>query len=80
MGRKKMNYFLTILSEGETVVSVTDRVITTRDFKGDYYAVWYHFDRKGVPVVEDKSLMITSGDDNIKSKCYNAVGSEDLPF
>ena len=76
---RSRNYFLNILRDGETVVSITDRIITVRDEMGDAYGYWYHFDKNGTPVIEDRSLMVTSGN-GVKEMCYDAVGSEDLPF
>ena len=73
----KKNYFLGILREGEVVVSITDRIITVRDEKGDTFAYWYKYDAKGVPVIEDRSLMITTGND-MKGMSYDDVGSENI--
>ena len=73
------NYFLSILREGETVISITEHVIAVRTVTGEARAYWYHFDKEGVPCLDTKSLMITHGDD-IAGMCYECVDSKNLPF
>lgn len=73
------NYFLSILREGDTVISITERIIAVRSVTGEARAYWYHFDEKGVPRIEERSLMIVHGDDGM-GMSYDCVDSENLPF
>ena len=75
----KKHYFLPILKEGDTVLSITEHVIAVRSVTGEARAYFYHYDEKGVPRLEKKSLMITRGED-ATGMGYDCVGSENLPF
>lgn len=80
MKAAKKNYHLIVLGKGETVVSVTERVITVKDITGRFYAYWYHFDEDGTPVIDNRNLMITTDDDIIRAESSCDDDPDDFPF